>query len=138
MVGSRCVVQGCSNRRNKAAGLAFHASPTDRARDLWIRFVKIKRENFFPQPQAKFVICSVDFEENCFNRAFDPTQCRQLKPNSLPSIWGRNEPSRERDSTKQRRMQEKERQKLRFLWVLLKLSICALMHKMFDILISPI
>ena len=138
MVGSRCVVQGSSNRRNKAAELALHASPTDRARDLWIRFVKIKRENFFPQPQAKFVICSLHFEENCFNRAFDPTQRRQLKSNSLPSIWGRKEPSTERDSTKQRRMQEKERQKLRFLWVLLMLSICALMHKMFDILISPI
>ena len=138
MVGSRCVVQGCSNRRNKAAGLALHASPTDRARDLWIRFVKIKKENFFPQPQAKFVICSVHFGENCFNRAFDPTQRRQLKPNSLPSIWGRKEPYTERDSTKQRRMQEKERQKLRFLWVPLMLSICALMHKMFDILVSPI
>ena len=136
MVGSRCVVQGCSNRRNKAAGLALHASPTDRTRDLWVRFVRIQCENFFPQPQAKFVICSVHFEENCFTRAFDQTQRRQLKPGSLPSIWGRKEPSTERDSTRQSRMKEKERQKLRFLWVLLMLYICALMHKMFDILIS--
>ena len=66
MVGSRCVVQGCSNRRNKAAGLALHASPTDRTRDLWVRFVRIQCENFFTQPQAKFVICLVHFEENCF------------------------------------------------------------------------
>ena len=121
MVGSRCVVQGCSNRRNKAAGLALHASPTDRTRDLWVRFVRIKRENFFPQAQAKFVICSVHFEENSFTRAFDPTQRRQLKPGSLPSIWGRKEPSTERDSTRQSRMKKKERQKLRFLWVPLKL-----------------
>ena len=62
MVGSRCVVQGCSNRSNKAAGLALHASPSDRTRDQWVRFVRIKRKNFFPQPQAKFVICSVHFE----------------------------------------------------------------------------
>ena len=90
MVGSRCVVQGCSNRRNKAAGLALNASPTDRTRDLWVRFVRIKRENFYPQPQAKFLICSVYFEENnCFTRAFNSTQRRQLKPGSLPSIWGR-------------------------------------------------
>ena len=121
MVGSRCVVQGCSNRKNKAAGLALHASPTDRTRDLWVQFVRIKRENFFPQPEAKFVICSVHFEENCFNRAFVPTQRRQLKPNSLPSIWGRKEPSTERDLTIQSRMKEKERQKPRFLWVLLML-----------------
>ena len=91
MVGSRCVVQGCSNRSNKAAGLALHASPTDRTRDLWVRFVRMKRKNFFPQPQAKFVICSVHFEESCFTRAFDPTQRRQLKPGSLPSIWRKKE-----------------------------------------------
>ena len=136
MVGSRCVVQGCSNRSNKAAGLALHASPSDRTRDQWVRFVRIKRKNFFPQPQAKFVICSVHFEENCFTRAFDPTQRRQLKPGSLPSIWRKEEPSTERDSKRQRRIKEKERQKVRFLWVLLKLYICVLMHKMFDILIS--
>ena len=135
MVGSRCVVQGCSN---KAAGLALHASPTDRTRDQWVRFVRIKRKNFFPQPQAKFVICSVHFEENCFTRAFDPTQRRQLKPGSLPSIWRKEEPSTEKDSKRQRRMKEKERQKVRFLWVLLMLYICVLMHKMFYFLISPI
>ena len=124
MVGGRCVVQGCSNRRNKAAGLALHASPTDRTRDLWDQFLRIKRENFFPQPEAKFVICSVHFEENCFDRAFVPTQRRQLKPNSLPSIWRRKEPSSERDLTIQGRMKEKERQKPRFLWVLLVLYSC--------------
>ena len=132
MVGSRCAVQGCSNRRNKAAGLALHASPTGKTRDLWVWFVRIQCENFFPQPQAKFVICSVHFEENCFTRAFDQTQRRQLKPGSLPSIWGRKEP------TKQSRMKEKERRNLRFLWVLLMLYICPFMHKMFDILILPI
>ena len=138
MVGSRCVVQGCSNRRNKAAGLALHASPTDRTRDLWIRFVRIQCENFFPQPQAKFVICSVHFEENGFTPAFDPTQRLQLKPGSLPSILGRKESSTERDSTRQSRMKEyrmkeKDRQKLRFLLVLLMLYICALMHKMYRV-----
>ena len=103
MVGSRYVVQGCSNPRNKGAGLDLHASPTNRTRDLWVRFVRIKRKNFFPQPQAKFVIYSVHFEENCFTRAFDPTQRRQLKSGFLLNIWGRKEPSTERDSTRQRR-----------------------------------
>ena len=85
MIGNRCVVQGCSNRRNKAAGLALNASPTDRTRDLWVRFVRIKRENFFPQPQAKFLICSVYFEENCFTRAFNLTQRGQLNPVLCPA-----------------------------------------------------
>ena len=138
MVGSCCVVQGCSNYSNKAAGLALHASPTDRTRDLWVQFVRMKRKNFLPQRQAKFVICSVHFEESCFTQAFDPTQHRQFKPGSLPSIWRKKEPSTERDSTRQRRRKEKERRKVRFLWVVLMLYICALMHKMFDILISPI
>ena len=101
MVGSFCVVQGCSNRSNKAAGLALHASPSDRTRDQWVRFVRIKRKNFFPQPQAKFVFCSVHFKENCFTRAFDPTQRGQLKPGSLPS--------------RQHCIKEKERQKVRFI-----------------------
>ena len=69
------------------------------------------------------MICSVHFEETCFTRAFDPTQRRQLKPESLPSIWGRKEPSTERDSTRQSRMKEKERQKFRFLWVLLVIHL---------------
>ena len=68
MVGSRYVVQGYSNRRNKVAGLALHVSPTDRTRNLWIWFVRIKRENFFLQPQAKFVIWLVHLGENCFNK----------------------------------------------------------------------
>ena len=28
--------------------------------------VRTKRENFFPQSQTKFLICSVYFGENCF------------------------------------------------------------------------
>ena len=133
MVGSRCVVQGCSNRRNKAAGLALHASPTDRTRDLWVRFVRIQCENLFLQPQAvrctsrKIVLLVLSIRHSVGN--LNPVK---------PSIWGRKEPSTERDSTRQSRMKEKEQRKLRFLWVLLMLYICAFMHRMFDILISPI
>lgn len=116
----------------------MHASPTDRTRDLWVRFVRMKRKNFFPQPQAKFVILLGAFRERYFIRAFDPTQRRQLKPGSLPSKWRRKEPSTEWDSTRQLHMKEKERQNVRFLWVLLMLYIFVLMYKMFDILVSPI
>ena len=81
----------------------MRVQPTEREIRLWVQFVRIQCENFFLQAQAKFVICSVHFEENCFTRSFDTTQRRQLKPGSLPSIWGRKEPSTERDSTRQSR-----------------------------------
>ena len=122
----------------KQSGNRLRVQPTEREIRLWVQFVRIQCENFFPQAQAKFVICSVHFKENCFTRAFDTTQRRQLKPGSLPSIWGRKEPSTERDSTRQSRTKEKERRKLRSLLVLLMLYICTFMHRMFDILISPI
>lgn len=139
MVGSRCVVQGCSNRTNKAAGIALHASPTDRTRDLWVRFVRTKRKNFFPQPQSRFVICSEHFEESCFTRAFDPTQRRQIKPGSLPTIWEKKEsPSKKTESTRQRRMKEKERQKVRFNSQLTNCYIYVRVHMMPSNLISQI
>ena len=39
MVGSRCVVQWYNNCSNRAAGIALHASPADRTRDVWVQFV---------------------------------------------------------------------------------------------------
>ena len=116
MVGSRCVVQGCSSHRNKTAGMALHASPTDRTRDL-----------FAPCTLRKIVFFELSIRHSVVN--LNPVLCLAL---------GRKEPSTERESTRQRRMKEKERQKLRVLWVLLMLNICAFMNKMFDILISPI
>ena len=109
MVGSRCVVQGCSNRSNKEVGIALH-SCDDSTRDIWIRFVRIKRKNFHPGPQARFVICSVHFEEHCFTRPFDPSQRRQIKPGSLPTIWKKGEGLTNPDSERNLRMKEKERQ----------------------------
>ena len=87
MVRSRYFVQGCSNCTNKAAGISLHACESKRQRDLWVCFVRTKRKKILPLPKARFVVCSAHFEENCFTRAFDPTQRRQIKPGSLPSIW---------------------------------------------------
>lgn len=112
MVGSRCVVQDCSNVADRTAGIALHVSPTDRTRDVWVRFVRTKRKNFQPQPRTRFVICSVHFEENCFTRAFHPSQRRQIKPGSLPSIWKKGERSTDRESERNLCMKEKERQKV--------------------------
>ena len=111
MVGSRCVVQGCDNRSNRAAGVALH-SPTEKTRDVWLRFMRTKRKNFNPKPGTRFVICSVHFEESCFTRPFHPSQRRQVWRGSLPSIWKRSEQKTARESERNRRMREKERQKV--------------------------
>ena len=115
MVGSRCVVQDCSNVTNRAAGIALHASPTDKTRDVLVRFVRTKRRNFHPNPRTRFVICSIHFEENCFTRAFHPSQRRQIKPGSLPSIWMKGERSTDRESERNICKKDKKR---------LKVSVC--------------
>ena len=113
MVGSRCVVQDCSNCSNRAAGMALHASPTDKnTRDSWIRFVRTKRKNFHPGAKTRFVICSVHFEERCFTRAFDRSQRRQIVPGSLPTIWKTEKRTQVQESKRSQRMKEKERQKV--------------------------
>ena len=111
MVGSRCVVQGCDNRSNRAAGVALH-SPTEKTRDVWLRFVRTKRKNFNQKRGTRFMICSVHFEESCFTRPFHPSQRRQVWRGSLPSIWKRSEQKTARESERNRRMREKERQKV--------------------------
>ena len=109
MVGSRCVVQDCSNGSNRAAAIALHASPNDKStRDAWAQFVRTKRKNFHPLLNTRFVICSVHFEDSCFTRAFDPNQRRQIKPGSLPTIWKKEERSTDVESQRSRRMIEKK------------------------------
>lgn len=124
MVGSRCVVQDCSNGTDRAAGIALHASPTDSTRDVWLRFVRTKRKNFHPNPRTRFVICSIHFEETCFTRAFDPSQRRQIKRGSLPSIWKKGQQPTDRESGRNLRMKEKKRQEVSFI------HVCVTMREM--------
>lgn len=104
---------GCSNGSNRVAGITLHASPTDKStRDSWIRFVRTKQKNFHPSLKTQFVICSVHFEESCFTRAFDPSQRRQIKPRSLPTIWKTGKRTKVQESERSLRMKEKARQKV--------------------------
>ena len=113
MVGSR-VVQDCSNGSNCAAGIVLHASPNDKnTRDAWAWFVRTKRKNFDPLLKTLFVICSVHFEKSCFTRAFDPSQRRQIKPGSLPTIWQKEEQTTDVESERSLCTMEKNRQKVR-------------------------
>ena len=70
MVESRCVVQWYNNCSNRAAGIALHASPPDRTRDVWVRFILLHGFLFS-------LFTSRD------TRAFDPSQRRQITPGSL-------------------------------------------------------
>lgn len=57
ILGSRCVVQDCSHGYNRAAGILLHASPNNKnMRDVWARFVRMKRKNFHLLPKTRFVI----------------------------------------------------------------------------------
>ena len=70
MVGSRCVVQWYSNCSNRAAGIALHASPADRTRDVWVQFVVLH------------VLLFSRFSSRD-TRAFHPSQWTQIKPGSF-------------------------------------------------------
>ena len=104
--------RGAATALTKLQELRCTRVQTDSTRDVWVRFVRTKRKNFHPRPQAIFVICSVHFEEHCFTRAFDPSQRRQIKKGSLPTIWRKEERSASPKSERNRRMKEKERHKV--------------------------
>lgn len=87
MTGSRCVVQGCSNRSDHSAGISMHRSPVNRTdREKWVRFVRLHRANF--KPPGIFVICSEHFQEQCFERTLHVKGFRRrLLPESIPTVW---------------------------------------------------
>ncbi len=102
MPGNRCAVQGCSNEADLQAGISIHSCPClNSERDKWVRFVRLHRANF--DTKAKFSICSVHFQEDCFERTLhvEGSQ-RRLLPRSVPTIWKINplKPS----SARERRM----------------------------------
>jgi hypothetical protein len=87
MTGSRCVVQGCSNKQNTKAGISLHNSPLNKTLfEKWKKFVKIHRANF--NPEDRFVICSKHFDGSCFSRSeHTEGSMRRLLTGSIPTIW---------------------------------------------------
>ena len=87
MPASRCVVHGCSNISDVDKGISLHRCPPDKATcALWKRFVRTHWATF--DPDSRFVVCSVHFEESCFERSVHMKgQKRILKPRSIPTIW---------------------------------------------------
>ena len=81
MLGSRCDVQDWNNHSDRAVGIGLH-SPSAKARDVWLRFVRTKRKNFNPKLGTKFVIYSVHFEEHCLLVPF--TQASVCKSSAGP------------------------------------------------------
>ena len=104
MPSSRCVVQGCSNKSNIKLGISLHRSPVNGAeRDQWVRFVRTHRANF--TPKGIFTVCSVHFEESCFERILHVEGYqRRIRPHSIPTIWrkGPEKPLSERSRRKVR------------------------------------
>ena len=73
MVGSRCVVQWYNNCSNRAAGIALHASPADRTRDVWVQFVVLH------------VLLFSRFSSRD-TWTFHPSQWTQIKPDLLKRV----------------------------------------------------
>lgn len=87
MPASRCVVQGCSNISDVDKGISLHrCSPDKLTCALWKRFVRTHRANF--DPDSRFVVCSVHFEESYFERSVHMKgQKRIIRPRSIATIW---------------------------------------------------
>ena len=90
MVSNRCVVQGFSNTSDIKAGVSLHKSPIDRSLSLkWKAFVSTYRAQF--NPDGRFVVCSDQLLQDCFERSFYLQGFRSLKQGSIPAIWQRSE-----------------------------------------------
>ena len=50
-----------------------------------------EEDKFSSSPEYTFGICSVHYEESCFTGAFDPSQRRRIKLESLLTIWKKEE-----------------------------------------------
>ena len=90
---SRCVVQGCSNSSNPAAGISLHWSPANKGLYAkWKAFVCLHQKNF--NPTGRFMVCSEHFNEDCFKRLFHMEgNVRRLEPGSIPTVWRKSEKS---------------------------------------------
>ena len=61
-----CAAFGCTNKWKADSDITFHRIPKDvNLRKKWIQ--NIKREGKLPKDE-NFLICSIHFEENCFQR----------------------------------------------------------------------
>ena len=89
MPGWRCQVQDCDQGHNDEAGISIHNSPrSGSVRLKWKNFVCLHRKNFNPGPVGKFPVCSDNFINDCFTRAYPMKGlARRLKPGAVPTIW---------------------------------------------------
>ena len=126
-VMSRCVVQGCSNSSNPAAGISLHWSPASKGLYAkWKAFVCLHRKNF--NPKGRFMVCSEHFNKDCFKRLFHMEgNVRRLEPGSIPTVWRKSEKSV--DQTLSHRSRRKVRIECCYYFILLAVfglySVCA-------------
>ena len=109
MPGSRCVVQGCSNRSQPSLGISLHSSPVvKRTRNAWVRFVRTHRANF--NPEGRFVVCSEHFEPHCLEKTLHVEGFRRfLISGSIPTIWKKGTAQPASSSARKVRAQRKVR-----------------------------
>eukprot|EP00794_Sanderia_malayensis_P007394 gene7394-8214_t len=71
MVG--CAVNGCRNRQFKGSGIHFFSFPSDpEQKRIWVD--KINRKDYEPTVHSR--VCSLHFEDNCFEK--DPAVLKSI------------------------------------------------------------
>ena len=90
--GDHCCVFGCTNRRQKNPDLSFHSFPRSNSlRREWIQAIRREVGKEFAI-MANTVVCSIHFEESCFQPQL-PTgaemrrKCRRLKVDAVPRLF---------------------------------------------------
>ena len=93
---TRCVAAACSNTHHDCVSLfRFPSDPF--LREKWAKQVQCTRAQ--GNPTANSVLCSKHFEEDCFEPGTDIAVqfgiklTRKLKPETVPSIFGRKRPT---------------------------------------------
>ena len=82
-------MQEYSNESDATAGISLHISPIKRTtRANLVRFVRIKRANFIPLDETRFMVCSGHFFADSFQHAYHiKGVLRRLMLRAVPTVW---------------------------------------------------
>ncbi|XP_030836381.1 THAP domain-containing protein 2-like [Strongylocentrotus purpuratus] len=77
-----CAAFNCTNRLKKGSGITFHRFPKSGSALLKEWLVKMRRDKWIPNKYS--TMCSIHFEEVCFDRTGQTTRLRE---GSIPTIF---------------------------------------------------
>eukprot|EP00057_Strongylocentrotus_purpuratus_P001849 XP_003723332.1 PREDICTED: THAP domain-containing protein 2 [Strongylocentrotus purpuratus] len=90
-----CAAFNCTNRLKKGSGITFHRFPKSGSALLKEWLVKMRRDKWIPNKYS--TMCSIHFEEVCFDRTGQTTRLRE---GSIPTIFNFSAHLKEKTKTK--------------------------------------